>query len=174
MIMIEKSPILQLDILTTTIFTDNRGDIFTTWQDQLIPHLKFVEDKISVSTFKVLRGLHGDTTTWKLVSCLFGRIQLVVVDIRPSNTYGQYESFYLDDQYRQSVLIPPLFLNGHLCLSDKCMFHYKQSHLYSGPENQISVRWDDPDLNIKWDITDIILSDRDKKADNLKGVIVNA
>jgi len=60
--------------------------------------------------------------------------------------------------------VPAGFLNGHLCLSKKCLFFYKWSEKYSGPENQISIKWDDPTLNIEWPVNNPILSARDQEA----------
>ena len=57
--------------------------------------------------------------------------------------------------------MPPKYGNGHLCLSDKSIFHYKQSGYYE-PLGQITIKWDDPKFNISWPIDDPILSKRDE------------
>ena len=64
----------------------------------------------------------------------------------------------------KSILVPPGFLNGHLCLSDECVFHYTQSYPneYVDWKDQISVKWNDPMLKINWPIDNPILSERDK------------
>ena len=64
----------------------------------------------------------------------------------------------------KSVLIPPGFLNGHLCLTEECVFHYLFSYPsdYVNSQNQMSVRWNDPMLKINWPIDNPILGERDK------------
>ena len=142
-------------------FNDNRGEIWSIYEDcELLP--SFVEDKVTVSTKNVLRGLHGDFKISKLISCLHGSIFLAVVDIRKgSPTYKKIKTFELSDENPTMVLVPSGCLNGHLCISDKCVFFYKWSHKYNGPQEQITVRWNEPSLNIPWPTEKPILSERD-------------
>jgi len=129
---------------------------------------EFIEDDISESSLNVLRGLHGDDKTWKLIQCLKGQLLLVVVDMRPASpTYQCWESFSLSSKNREQVLIPPNFVNGHLCMSHSCIFSYKQSAYYTGADTQITVRWDDPAIGIDWPTHHPILSNRDKSASSL-------
>ena len=124
--------------------------------------IKFIQDDISVSSRNVLRGIHGDPETWKLVSCLYGNFYLVVVNWdNASPQFGQWESFDLSDENRLQVLIPPKFGNGHLTLSELAIFHYKQSTYYN-PKIQFTYKWDDTRLNIWWPIKNPILSQRDE------------
>ena len=124
----------------------------------------FLQDDISVSNHKVLRGLHGDNRTWKLVSCLHGEFFLVVVNFDSnSNQYCKYKTFTLNENDNFQILIPPMFANGHLVMSEKTIFHYKQSTYYEGMGKQFTLKWDDPKINIKWPIQDPILSKRDSE-----------
>ncbi len=126
--------------------------------------IDFVRDDISISSKHVLRGIHYDNKTWKLIKCLYGKIYFVVVDMRPeSDTYLQWESFILSMENKLQVLVPPNFGNGHLVLSDVCVFHYKMSEYYD-PNNEKVLRWDDPKVNIFWPIRNPILSIKDKTA----------
>lgn len=139
-------------------FSDLQGDA-----------ISFVEDDISVSRQHVLRGLHGDAKTWKLIQCLWGEFYYVVVDMRKdSPQYLKWESFILNDRNRIQVLVPAGCANGHLVLSSQTVFSYKQSQYYSGMENQFTVRWDDPKVGIRWPIQTPILSARDGEAALLK------
>ncbi len=123
------------------------------------------EDNFSVSKKNVLRGIHGDDRTWKLISCLQGTFNLVVLNFdRESDQFGQWESFTLSRENMLQVLVPPKFGNGHLILTDEAMFHYNQSHRYQGAQNQFTIRWDDPKFNIQWPINGPILSRRDAEA----------
>lgn len=148
-----------------TIFEDFRGTYVETYNEQLYNDagitVKLVQDDISTSTKNVLRGLHGDAETWKLVSCHYGKFYLVVLNYdETSKQFGQWESFTLSDTNHLQVLIPPKFGNGHLILSDTAIFHYKQNAYYNRA-GQFSVRWDDPRFKIWWPIKDPILSQRD-------------
>ena len=148
-----------------TIFEDFRGTYVETYNEKLYTeagiNVKFVQDDIAASSRHVLRGIHGDTETWKLVSCLYGEFYLVVVnwdDASPQ--FGKWESFILSDQNRLQVLVPPKFGNGHLVLSELALFHYKQSTYYNRA-GQFTLLWNDPKLNIRWPIKNPILSKRD-------------
>lgn len=149
-----------------TIFEDFRGTYVETWNRRLYEDagidIDFPQDDISVSHRGVLRGIHGDRRTWKLISCLHGKFYLVVVNWNPdSPQYRQWQSFTLSDENRQQVLIPPGFGNGHLVLSEKAIFHYKQSTEYDR-DGQFTILWNDPDLGIWWPSRDPLLSRRDQ------------
>tara|TARA_B100001123_G_scaffold444473_1_gene593422 strand:- start:1018 stop:1494 length:477 start_codon:yes stop_codon:yes gene_type:complete len=146
-------------------FIDHRGYYWTSWKKGEIKNLKFNHDKFSLSKKNVLRGLHGDNKTWKLVSCVFGKLFLVVVDCRKkSKHYLQTKSWILSHKNGIQILIPPNFANGHLTLSTECVFHYKLSYSgsYSDVAKQFSLKWNDPRLKIKWPIKKPILSKRDQ------------
>lgn len=124
----------------------------------------FVQDNISVSSRHVLRGLHGDQHTWKLVSCLLGVIYLVVVNCDPTATqYRKWTAFTLSSRSRRQVLIPPKFANGHVVLSDEAVFHYKLSAYYDR-NSQFTIMWNDPDLAIWWPVATPLVSRRDAGA----------
>lgn len=149
-----------------TIFEDFRGTYVETFNEELYRQagidMNFVQDDISVSSKFVLRGIHGDQETWKLVSCLWGKFYLVVVNWDPgSSQYRQWEAFMLSDQNRRQVLIPPKFGNGHLVLSDQAIFHYKQTTYYNR-EGQFTLPWNDPSLGIWWPVKQPIVSQRDE------------
>ena len=126
---------------------------------------RFVQNNYSTSVKNVLRGLHGDDHTFKLVCCTLGAFVLVVVNyIENSPHFGKWEKFVLSDDNGLQILIPPNYLNGHLVLSDKATFFYNQSSYYTGAGNQWSARWNDPRFNITWPISNPILSHRDAGA----------
>lgn len=153
-------------ITPPSLFTDFRGENIELFNkkgyDEAGIKIDFVQDNITVSSKHVLRGLHGDRETWKLISCLYGKIYLVVINWdEESPEYGKWESFVLSDCDRIQVLIPPKFGNGHLVLSDHAIFHYKQSTYYDR-SSQFTVLWNDPQLNIHWPVKNPILSSRDQ------------
>lgn len=150
-----------------TIFEDFRGSYVEIYNEGLYKkagiNINFVQDDISVSSKHVLRGIHGDNETWKLVSCLYGKFYLVVINWdKNSSQFKQWESFTLSDQNRLQVLIPPKFGNGHLVLSEQTIFHYKQTSNYNR-EGQFTLLWNDPKLKIWWPIKCPILSQRDEQ-----------
>ena len=149
-----------------TVFEDFRGTYVEIFNERIYAEagvtVKFIQDDISVSSRNVLRGIHGDSETWKLISCLYGKFYLMVVNWdQKSPQFGQWESFVLSDQNRLQVLVPPIFGNGHLVLSEFAIFHYKQSSYYNRP-GQFTILWNDPDLNLWWPVKNPILSKRDE------------
>ena len=149
-----------------TNFEDFRGAYVEIYNKELYNAAEittdFVQDDISVSSRYVLRGIHGDHKTAKLVSCLHGRFYLVVVNnVEGHPQYGQWDSFTLSDTSRQQVLIPAGFGNGHVVLSETAMFHYKQNSNYDR-SSQFTLMWNDPRINIWWPIKIPILSRRDE------------
>ena len=110
----------------------------------------------------MLRGIHGDNRTTKLISCLYGTIYFVVLDCRSdSETYHQWQSFTLSDQNKHQVLVPPGFGNAHLVMSEQCVFSYKLDQYYDR-ESQFTLKWNDERFNIFWPIKNPILSERDR------------
>ena len=148
------------------IFTDFRGDLWTIWKrDEFPGGIEFNHDKVSTSRRNVLRGIHGDFKSWKLVTCLYGQIFFVLVDNRKhSDTYLQCSSMMLDDKSRKSVLIPPGVGNGFLVMSSHSVFHYKWSYEgeYPDVDEQFTMKWNDDILDIGWPIDNPILQKRDK------------
>ncbi len=164
---LDKVKVIELDN-----FKDFRGYYQETYNEQeyfsLGINIKFIQDDVSVSSHNVLRGLHGDTKTWKLVSCLSGKFFLAVVNFdKSSNQYCKYDSFILSEEDNKQILIPPMFANGHIVLSQKTIFHYKQSTYYEGMGEQFTIKWNDPKIDIKWPHNNPILSDRDAKVEYL-------
>jgi dTDP-4-dehydrorhamnose 3,5-epimerase len=149
-----------------TVFEDSRGTYVETYNEQLYRDsgvdVTFVQDDISVSSRHVLRGIHGDAETWKLVSCLYGKFYLVVVNgDKESSEYGRWQGFTLSEHNRLQVLIPPRHGNGHVVMSEQAIFHYKQSTYYN-PKGQFTIVWNDPAFNIWWPVKRPILSRRDE------------
>ena len=154
-----------LSILPSTNFEDFRGSYVEIYNKKLFQDAgltqDFIQDDISTSYRNVLRGIHGDSKTWKLVSCLKGSFYLVVVNNDSSSPqFGKWEGFTLSDANRLQVLIPPEFGNGHLVLSESAIFHYKQTTDYDR-EGQFTLLWNDPKLDIWWPTDNPILSRRD-------------
>lgn len=123
----------------------------------------FKIDSFSYSHFNVLRGFHGDNLNHKLIQVLYGAIQFVVIDMRPSSaTYFNVLDMNLDALSGEQILVPAGCVNAHLCLSDSCVFAYKLSNSYALIKDQIHIKWYDKRFNIDWKSKHPILSDRDR------------
>lgn len=151
--------------ITPSIFIDHRGYYVETYNKHFFLsrgiNIDFLQDDISVSKKNVLRGIHGDEKTWKLISCFYGSFQLIVVNNdNTSREYMKWESFILSAENRYQILVPPKFGNGHLVLSDLAIFHYKQNTQYDR-SSQFTIKWNDPIYKFGWNINDPILSMRD-------------
>ena len=115
---IKNSDLLGVKVITPpTIFEDFRGAYVETYNERIYKEngitQNFIQDDVSVSYRGVLRGIHGDTKTTKLVSCLLGSFYLIVVNNdSESNQYQKWTSFNLSEQNKLQVLIPPKFGNG--------------------------------------------------------------
>ena len=141
---------------------EDRGSIYTIYNEYDFPKIKFVQDKIYVSKKGVIRGFHGDDKTYKLITCLYGEFDLVVFDMEKRIT--QKYHLNAEDYFCNTILVPPKHLNGHQCLSDKCILYYKWSDYYD-LEGQYSVYYNDETINPQWERCDqIIVSTRDMSA----------
>lgn len=170
-ILIEKTSLESVLLIKPSIFEDHRGTYVETFNIEDYKNnginINFVRDDISTSVKNVLRGVHYDNKTWKLVQCMYGKIYFVVIDMREdSSNYLKWQSFILTSENRHQVLVPPNFGNAHLVLSDEVIFHYKMSEYYD-PQNEKCLRWNDPKANIWWPITNPILSIKDLSTPDL-------
>lgn len=154
-------------LITPETFEDFRGEYVELYNRELYQQagiaVDFVQDDISVSSLHVLRGFHGDSATTKLISCLLGRFYMVVANCDENSAqYGQWQAFTLTEKNRRQVLVPPRHGLAHLALSERIIFHYKQSTYYD-PAAQFTRLWNDPELNVWWPIKNPILSQRDEQ-----------
>lgn len=169
---VEKSDkIPDVIIISPSSHVESRGEIWTSYNTSqlgtLLPKgLSFRHDKFSISKHNVLRGIHGDHKSWKLVSCVAGEVLQVVVDMREgSRTYLQHQRFALGRSNHQMVLIPPGLGNAFFVKSELATYHYKLAYSggYADADEQFTVAWDDPRINIDWPHSDPILSERDRR-----------
>jgi dTDP-4-dehydrorhamnose 3,5-epimerase len=160
----------QVPVFTPSVYREFRGEIFTTYHTAAHPVNDFLEENMQVhvrfskSFPNVLRGLHYDDKTYKLVQALVGEIYLVVLDAREdSPTCGQWESYILSEKTRDQVLIPPGFANGHYCLTES-IFHYTLFYFgdYIDETKQKTIKWNDPKFKMSWPTNNPILQGRDQ------------
>lgn len=134
---------------------------------------QFVQDNESCSSRGVLRGLHwqdGEHAQAKLVRVIRGAVWDVAVDLRQgSPTFGKSVSCELTAENCRQFFIPRGFAHGFVVLEDNTLFSYKCDNFYC-PAAERGLRYDDPDVNIKWPSVgrDFLLSEKDLKHPSLK------
>lgn len=163
---VQKTKLEGVLLIIPSVFEDHRGDYIEIYNEKIYKqsgiNANFVQDNISISSKNVLRGIHGDNETWKLVTCLSGRFYLVIINCdEASGEFGKWQSFALTENNRYQVLVPPKHGVAHLALTDKVTFYYKQSTYYN-PKIQFTYKWNDPRFKIWWPIKTPILSRRDE------------
>lgn len=155
-----------LKIITPpTVFDDFRGDYIEIYNRDLYREAgiedDFKQDDYATSRRHVLRGMHGDATTAKLVKCLFGSLYFVALQANPGHPdFMKWEAFSLNDRNRRQIYVPAGFAIGYLVLSDAAIFHYKQTSFYHETE-QFTIKWNDERAGIWWPVSDTIRSMRD-------------
>ena len=158
-----KTKIKNLLIVKTNIYKDHRG-FFKEVEKSRILKKKFIFDCVSFSKKNTLRGLHlqKENSQAKLITVVHGKILDVVVDLRKkSKTYGKYFSIEMSYKSDFSLFIPEGFAHGFMCLSKTCTVYYKCTN-YRHQKSEITLKWNDKDLKIKWPIKKPILSKKDK------------
>ena len=146
---------MQIQVFNRDYFSDHRGLTYTIWEDNL--PIKFVLDKVIHGDIGHTRGFHGDSKTWKLITCLLGSFDLVLLDPKSK----EMQQFRLSETNGISVLVPPGIANAHQGLEPYIMF-YKWSEPYD-----YSIQFTINPECYKWKY-EPILSDRDLNARKLK------
>lgn len=146
-------------ILEPKVFGDERGFFYesfnaTTFREATGLDVQFVQDNHSRSQRGVLRGLHYQLqqAQGKLVRASAGEVLDIAVDIRRSSpTYGQWVSVLLSAENKRQLWVPAGFAHGFVVLSEYAEFLYKTTDYYA-PAHERSIRWDDPQLAIDWQL----------------------
>ncbi|UJG41565.1 MAG: dTDP-4-dehydrorhamnose 3,5-epimerase [Candidatus Heimdallarchaeum aukensis] len=167
-------------IIEPVIFYDERGFFMETYNkkefNKIGLNVDFVQDNHSKSSKGVLRGLHFQSkhSQGKLVRVIKGRVFDVAVDIRVgSPSFGQYYGVELSEKNKRMFYIPKGFAHGFLAL-EETEFVYKTTDYYYSAYDR-GIRWNDPDINIKWPLDKIedsrlIISEKDSKLPFLKDI----
>lgn len=153
----------EVKIIEPKVFGDSRGFFYESFQDKryLESGIKasFVQDNFSRSITGVLRGLHYQLKypQCKLVTVIRGAVLDVAVDIRVgSPTFGEWVGVVLSDENHRQLFIPAGFAHGFCVLSDVVDFAYKCSDYYH-PEDEHGILWNDPEINVLWDLPNEIV-----------------
>jgi len=166
-VIVEKTPLEGLLLIKPNVNEDKRGYFYENYRDELFEAnglpTNFRQDNQTKSVKGTLRGLHYQLNypQGKLVRVSFGTVYDVAVDIRKTSpTFSQYFGMNLTDKDHMQMYIPPGFAHGFCVLSDQAIFQYKCTEIYHS-EDEFGIRWDDPQININWSISDPVISDRD-------------
>lgn len=162
------------------VFGDERGYFMESFQSTRYADAgvngPFVQDNLSYSRYGVLRGLHYQRPSGqgKLVQVLQGEVFDVAVDIRRgSPTFGQWVGEHLDATRHHQLWVPPGFAHGFCVLSDTALFAYKCTDFYA-PDSERGIRWDDPDIDIRWPVEPSEISEKDASAPYLRDIDAQA
>ena len=155
-------------IIKPKVFADARGYFFESYNEGVFKqngiNANFIQDNQSLSNADVLRGLHFQAPPFdqgKLVRVITGAVLDVAVDIRKNSpTYGENITIELTEENKTMFYIPSGFAHGFLTLKDNTIFSYKCTNLYH-KASEGTVLWNDTDLNIKWNVANPILSEKD-------------
>src|ERR1700752_1936415 len=137
---------------------DNRGFFIEFYNFQVFESKgvseRFVQDNYSFSRKNVLRGLHFQVKRpqGKLIGVLRGNLYDVAVDLRRSSpTFGKWVSTFLSSDNLSFLWIPKGFAHGFYTLSNSTEVFYKVTDYYV-PEFERTLVWNDPDVNIDWQL----------------------
>ena len=170
---IQKTAFKGLKIIIGKIYYDSRGFFREIYKKKILKSHRPIFWCTSKSKKNVLRGLHLQTrnTQEKFVSVINGKILDVVVDVRSkSKTFGKHFKIILSDKNAKSLLIPAGFAHGFCGLEKENLVFYGCTN-YRSKKNEIGILWKDKNLDIKWPLTNAIVSKKDQNCLELKSVI---
>ena len=178
-----QTEIAGLWIIEPKVLSDSRGYFMESFKQEVfnqnVGKVDFIQENESGSSRGVLRGLHYQLAPYsqaKLVRVIEGTVLDVAVDLRKgSPSFGKYMAVELSGQNKRQFYIPQGFAHGFHVLSERAVFTYKVDNPYM-PSHERSLRFDDPQIGIDWQITDpenVILSEKDKNAPLLAEADIN-
>lgn len=173
----EQTSIPGLTLIYPPVFVDARGYYTKRYEKNayeengicFTPH----EEAQSKSKKGVIRGMHFQTShsQAKLVRIARGEAFDVAIDLRfGSPTFGKWQGFYLSEENGILLYVPEGFAHGLMALEEDTLLCYSSGDDYF-PEVDGGIRWDDPDIGIRWPLERVetpILSEKDKKLPTLR------
>ncbi len=174
---VSKTNIEGLLLIEPDLFSDGRGYFFESYKKEKYAEIGldiiFVQDNISQSKKGTVRGLHyqvGDKAQGKLCQVISGKVLDVAVDIRfGSPTFGKHYAHVLNTEKKMQIWIPPGLAHGFSVLSDEAIFSYKCTNYYS-KDHERAILYNDPELNIDWQVENPVVSAKDLKAKKINEI----
>lgn len=160
---IESQLISGVFIAELQTFGDERGRFIETFRKEWFPQRAWdiFQTNRSDSAKGVLRGLHyhhNQVDYWYVVN---GIIRVGLADIRPNSpTYKQTQTIEMGDDNNIGLFIPCGVAHGFLALT-AATHTYIVDGYYNGGADENGVAWNDPDLNVAWNVEAPIVSGRD-------------
>ena len=164
-----KTKFKNLFIIQGKKFEDKRGFLREVFIEK-ITKKKLIFSIVSKSKKNVVRGLHIQlkNNQTKYISVLKGKILDVVVDLRKnSKTFKKFFKIILSDKNCKSLFIPSGFAHGFLGLDEENIVLYSCDN-YRNKSSERSIKWNDPELKINWNIKKTIVSKKDKSSKSLR------
>ena len=163
-----------LVVVRPRVFPDGRGSFLESYKASEFERggirERFVQDNHSISSRGVLRGLHYQLppdAQGKLVRVLEGRVWDVAVDVRPgSPAFRRWYGIELSEEDHAMFYMPPGFAHGFVALTERAQLFYKCTSEYQ-KESEAGIRWDDPSIGIKWPLSEVTVSERDRRLPQL-------
>jgi dTDP-4-dehydrorhamnose 3,5-epimerase len=158
-------------LIEPAVFFDNRGFFLESYSQKEFEknsiNIQFVQDNHSRSNVVgTIRGMHYQDPPFaqnKLLRVTKGKIFDVVIDIRKNSpTFGLWEGFELSASNFQILFVPAGFAHGFATVEPETEVQYKVDKFYS-PAHDRGIRWDDPQINIKWPVSNPQLSEKDSR-----------
>ena len=167
-------------VLVPTVFEDERGYFMETFRADRFREFdlptEFVQDNHSYSRRGVLRGLHfqWEPPMGKLMRVIHGTAYLAAVDVRPgSPTLGKWFGIEVSAENKKQVWAPAGFARGFCALTDDVEVQYKCTGIYNSLAES-AIRWDDPEIGIEWPLKQVVVSEKDRKAQTLAQWLASA
>ncbi len=172
---VERQILENVLLFKPNVIKDKRGYFFESFRDSFFEengyNIKFVQDNEVFSRHPgIIRGLHYQLKKpqGKLLHVVSGAIKDVIVDVRKgSPNFGKSIILKLDSNSHNMLYISEGYAHGYLILEENTIIQYKCTNYYD-PSSEYGIKWDDEDINISWDISDPIVSDKDKQLPRLK------
>jgi dTDP-4-dehydrorhamnose 3,5-epimerase len=171
---VESRHLEEIAVIVPKAYRDERGFFMEVYRADQFKELglptTFVQDNHSCSRKGVLRGLHfqWEPPMGKLMRVTRGTAFLAAVDIRKgSPTLGKWFGVEASADNMKQVWAPGGFARGFCALTDEVEVQYKCTGIYNGSAEG-AIRWDDPDIGIKWPLEEVQVSDKDRSAQSLK------
>ena len=169
--LIKKTKFKDLIILKSPIYEDQRGFFKEIFKKKFL-NKELIFDCLSHSKKNTIRGLHFQrkNAQAKFITVVQGEILDVVVDLRKkSKTFGKHFSVKMKQNSNFSIFIPQGFAHGFACLSKTCTLYYRCTN-YRHELSETTLKWNDPELNIKWGINRPILSEKDQRGKSFEEI----
>ncbi len=160
-------------LIYNDVYSDDRGKFIESYKESSYSKFgidyRFMQDILVYSDKNVLSVLlyQEKFPQGKLVSAIEGEIFDVVIDInKNSTTFSQWFGVKLSRTNCLQLFIPPGYAHGYCVLSDSAIVMYKCTTEYN-QNNQKGIIWSDNQIDIKWPISNPIISEKDSKLPNL-------